>query len=118
MAKETPAAAGPKVTFVAKPVTALPKRIAPTNEPDIESATALLALLSEPVDDGAGTMVAATATDGIVHATTPLARAEANKAKRLVAHVLPTGKVVKTRVYASGDGYEWAVWIADAKPAK
>jgi crotonobetainyl-CoA:carnitine CoA-transferase CaiB-like acyl-CoA transferase len=107
-----------KPMFVAKPMSALPKREAPKNEPDLESAKAVLALLSELVDDGNGNMVAATISDGAVHATVILARANANKAKRLLAHVLPDGKIVKTRVYPSGDGHEWAVWIADEKPEK
>ena len=107
--------AAPKVTFVARPVTALPKREAPKNEPDLASANALLVLLSATVDDGTGTQVASTASNGTVHGTAQAARGAANKAKRLLAHVLPDGQVIKTRVYASGDGHEWAVWIEAAK---
>lgn len=112
---ETPAETPAKVAFTVKPVTALPKREAPKNEPDMESARALLALLSETVDDGEGLQVTATASDGVVSTEQKDARLSANKAKRLLSHVLPDGKAIVTRVYKSGDGFEWAIWITDAK---
>lgn len=118
MAKTETAEAPAAPRFVAKPMTALPKREAPKNEPDLALANTLLEIVAGTIDDGAGNQVAATASDGVVYGDAKLARAEANKAKRLLSHVLPDGKVIKTRVYASGDGHEWAVWMEDAKPAE
>lgn len=114
-----------KPTFVASgPLTALPTRKPPEKEIDLETANAILALISQNVEVN-GEQVPQTASDGVSYADAKSARAEANKASRLVKHVLPDGKATKTRVYetAKGSGkYAWAVWLTDAKaedaPAK
>lgn len=115
-ANETPAAdAAPQ--FIARPMTVLPKRETPRSEPDLATANALLAIVSGTTDVD-GTAVANTASDGKTFATAEAARKVANSAKRKLEHVVPDGKRVKSRVYGSGQSWEWAVYLADAKPAK
>jgi hypothetical protein len=116
-------------TYTALARSAIPKRTAPGRTVDLEAANDLLAvLMGAPIDDAAPT-----ATDGATYADAKLARAEANKAKRLVAHVLPDGTVAKSAIFgldadgepvlaADGAGsFGWAVWLTEApaeKPAK
>jgi hypothetical protein len=93
--------------LIAKPLAELPKRSAPpTREYDKEAAAAALAIVST---DGA------TATDGEVYADKVAARKEASKTARLLGHVRPDGKSIKSRVYALEDasGFAWAVWMID-----
>lgn len=112
-------------------LSALPKRKAPERTWDREAAEAILAVVSGdmiPVDGGDPSPP--TATDGESYSDEKLARAEANKAKRLLAHVLPDGKVAKTATFgidkdgnavlasAATNGYGWAVWMVDAPEPK
>lgn len=118
MAKsETPAAANAEPQFVARPMTVLPKRETPKSEPDLKTANALLAIVTgtTTVD---GQEVANTASDGKTYATQEAARKVANSAKRKLEHVAPDGKSVKSRVYGEGQSWEWAVYLANAKPPK
>jgi len=109
------------------PLSALPKRLPPTRDAwDKEAAAALFAVINA---DAAGDPPSPpTATDGVAHADQKLARAEANRAKRLVGHVLPDGKAVKTAIFGldkkgqpvpaaeSVGTFGWALWLIDAKP--
>lgn len=91
------------MTFQALPRTAIPKREAPVKTVNLEEANAILAILQGDAIDGA----APTATDGESYADEKSARAAANKAKRLVGHVLPDGQIVKTQTFglvADADG--------------
>lgn len=102
-------------SFVTMPLTELPKRKAPVQEIDLDSANALLDAISEQIEV-AGKLVTATASDGEVYPDSKSARAEANKAKRLLSHVLPEGQDAKTRVYKTGeDGFAWAIWMEPTK---
>lgn len=106
-------------------LSALPKRLPPTRDAwDKDAAAALLAVISAaPAGDPPSPP---TATDGIAHADQKLARAAANKAKRLVGHVLPDGKATKTAIFGldkkgqpvpanEGVGtFGFAVWLIDA----
>lgn len=112
-----PEAAKPKITFVAAPLTALPTRKPPVRaEVDLDTAKAIFDLISATVEIN-GEQVQQTASDGVLYPDTKSARAEANKAARLVAHVLPEGKITKSRVYETDKGsgkFAWAIWLADA----
>lgn len=119
MAKtEAPAAPA----FVSKPLSALPKREAPTREFDANAANALLGIVwtGEAIaTDAAGGTV--TASDGQGYADVKVARAKANAARRLLDHVRPDGTDIKTRVYSpeGADGtFEWAVYLAPHKERK
>lgn len=113
------------------PLNAIPKRKAPERKWSPEDANALLAVVSAPhIPVEGGEPTPPTATDGIAHADEKTARAEASKAKRLLAHVLPVGKIVKTVTFGldkkgqpvrgsdSAGKYGWAVFLTDAPPAK
>lgn len=110
--------AATKPAFVGLPLTAIPKRKAPEPEVDLVTANAILAIVSETVEVN-GEQVAQTASDGTTYPDNKSARAEANKAARLLRHVLPDGKGVKTRVYETpekGSGaFAWAVWMVDGE---
>lgn len=107
------------------PLASLPKRQPPAREGwDKDAAAALLAVISaDPTGDPPSPP---TATDGTAYADQKLARAEANKAKRLVGHVLPEGKAVKTAIFGldkkgqpvaaaeSAGTFGWALWLIDA----
>lgn len=111
MAKsETPAAP----TFIARPMTVLPKRETPKSEPDLATANALLAIVTGTTEVD-GEQVANTASDGKTFATADAARKVANSAKRKLEHVVPDGMRVKSRVYGEGQSWEWAVYLAPAK---
>jgi hypothetical protein len=96
--------------FVPKSLSELPKRIKPpTREYDKEAAAAILAIVSTEGE---------TATDGETYPDRASARKEASKAARLLAHVLPEGKAIKSRVYGineTGDDSAWSVWMIDAE---
>lgn len=117
MAKAAPAPTNdaPAMSFVARPMSELPKREPPkAREFDAASANALLALVSV---DGQ------TATDGATYAEIKDARSKANQARRLLEHVKPEGKDIKTRVYSpeGTEGFAWAIFLAphkDRKPRK
>jgi hypothetical protein len=99
--------------FQTIPLDSLPKR-----EPrgfDKAAAAALLAAVQAQPDSGA--------TDGVEYAKSAEpaapdaeARKVAAKHKRLLDHVAPAGKVARSRVFAVGKGFGWAVTLAD-KPA-
>lgn len=126
MAKET-APTPAKPSYQALPLSALPKRVPPTRGGyDEEAARGLLAVISADFDTEKGE-TQPTATDATAYADQKIARAEANKAKRLVSHVLPEGKAVKTAIFGlAADGktpvtaaesagkYGWALWLIDA----
>lgn len=112
-----PAAEAAAPAFVARPMTALPKRETPKTEPDLATANALLAIV-QGTSEIDGQQVANTATDGKTYASAEAARKVANSAKRKLEYVVPDGKRVKSRVYGTGTSWEWAVMLADAKPAK
>lgn len=114
--------------FQAMPLSAIPKRKAPERTFDQETADALLAIVSAPIPEGGS---APTATDGTAYADTKSARAEANKAKRLLSHVAPDGQIVKTAIFgldAEGNtvlasdkaakGFGFAVYLAPAPAEK
>lgn len=111
-------------TYQSLPITALPKRQPPTRGAwSAEAANALYAVISAPIPDGGSQP---TATDGVAYTDLKAARAAANKAKRLVAHVLPDGYTVKTALFGldkkgqpvsahEGIGtFGFALWLIDA----
>jgi hypothetical protein len=99
------------LTFSARPLAELPKRVGRPRAFDEAQAKAAFAIVNtagqslvngEQYDDRAGAMKAAAA------------------AKRLVSHVAPDSMKIRTRVYETADGsgiFEWAVY-ADTTPAK
>lgn len=105
--------------FTALPFTAIPKREAPERTWDREAAAALLAVVTGDQIDGN----APTATDGTAYADQKLARAAANKAKRLLGHVAPEGTTAKTAIFGldkkgspvlasqSAGAFGYAVWL-------
>lgn len=109
-------------------LSALPKRVAPEKTWDKAAAEELLAIISGEMIEGS----APTATDGVAYADQKAARSEANKAKRLVTHVLPEGKIVTSAIFgldpASGQPvaanapgvvtFGWAVVLKDAPEAE
>lgn len=101
-------------TFVAKPVSELPKRETPKRTFNADAANALLAVVSQEGQ---------TATDGATYPDRADASKKAASAKRLLSHVLPDGKRSRTRIYStSGDAekgpFAWAIFLADKKAAK
>lgn len=120
------------MTYEMLPFNLLPKRQAPVRTWDHAEAAALLAIVTGPGVAGAkGEPTAApTATDGIAYTDQKLARAAANKTKRLLGRVLPDGKVAKTGIFGlDADGaavlasdsagtFGYAVWLIDAKAPK
>lgn len=99
------------VPFVAKPMSELPAREMPSRSFNKEAAEALLAIVNQ---------ADTTASDGQTYKVKTDAQKAAAAAKRLLVHVLPEGKRARTRVYpsANGKGFEWAVFLDAAKPAK
>jgi len=117
-------------TYQSLPLAALPKRLPPTRDAwDKDAADALYAVISASFDAAKGE-TQPTATDGVAHADQKIARAAANKAKRLVGHVLPDGKTVKTAIFGldkkgqpvpanEGVGtFGFALWLIDAPAPK
>lgn len=110
------------MTFTALSLAALPKRKAPERTWDREAAASLLSIVTGDLIDGSPPTV----TDAVEYADEKLARAEANKIKRLLGHVLPDGKIAKTATFgidvngdpivasASAGKFGWAVWIIEA----
>jgi hypothetical protein len=89
-------------TFQTIPLADLPKR-----EPrgfDKEAAAALLAAVTAAPDSGA--------SDGNAYGTEAEARKVAQKHKRLLAHVAPSGQVARSRVFPVDGGFGWAVTLA------
>lgn len=119
---KTDTVAGP-ITFVSRPLSAIPKREGPKNEIDLVAANAALGIIfadGKPAMDGD---VQTTLTDGVTYDDKNAARASANKAKRLLGHVKPDGFDITTRVYQpeNSDKWEWAAWLTvtpEPKPAK
>lgn len=123
---------GNTVTYQTLPLNVIPKRKAPAHEWDKEAAAALLGVVTaDPIKvEGSDETVPPTATDGTAYADPKLARAEANKAKRLLGHVMPTGKIAKTVLFGldkkgqpvlvadSIGSFGWAVYLADAPTPK
>lgn len=103
-------------TFTTAPLTTLPKREPPKREVDLTLANAIMAITSVPVTVE-GALVAQTVSDGALYPERKLARAEASKHSRALARVLPEGQYSKSRVYADGDGFRWAVWQDATAPA-
>lgn len=106
----------PTPTFTTAPLTALPKRQPPVREVDLTLAKAIMAITSVPTTVE-GALVAQTVSDGALYPERKLARAEASKHSRALARVLPEGQYSKSRVYADGDGFRWAVWQDATPPA-
>lgn len=105
------------MTYVSVDPASLPKRQRRGNakEFDQESANALLAIVGK--QDGQ------TATDNTEYAEQAKARSAASKARRLLLVVAPEGKLVRTRVYGTGEKgdqppFRWVVWFATEKPKK
>jgi hypothetical protein len=79
----------------------LPKREAPIKTFDAETANAILAIVS---------VTGQTATDGAAYADVKAARAAANAAKRLLAHVMTDeAKKIETRIFGVADGKAVAI---------
>lgn len=114
------------MTFEALSFKAIPKRAAPAREWDKDAAAALLAVVTGDQIDGN----APTATDGLAYADQKIARAAANKAKRLLGHVLPEGQSAKTAIFGldkkgqpvlasqSNGTFGCAVWLIPTPPPK
>jgi hypothetical protein len=114
------------MTFEPLSFKSIPKREAPERTWNHEAAAALLAVVTGDAIDGA----APTATDGTAYADQKLARAAANKTKRLLGHVLPEGQSAKTAIFgldkkgqptiasASAGAFGYAVWLIATPPAK
>lgn len=111
--------------YQSMPLAAIPKRAAPVKKFNQAEADELLAVVSAAVPEGASPP---TATDGTAYASEVLARAAANKAKRLLNRVKAETVIVKTAVFgldaagapvlakASAGQYGWAVWLVAAPP--
>ncbi len=98
--------------YTAIPVESLPKRVSRVKEADIETANALLALVS---------IAGQAASDGESYPTQADARKEAGKARRMLVRVASDPELVKSRVYGTdADGWRWAVSIGtpEEKAAK
>lgn len=104
----------------------IPKRATPGRSWDHDEANALLSVVTGDQVDGS----APTATDGAAYADQNAASAARNRAKRLLAHVLPDGMVIKSVIFGldangvpvlasdSAGTYGWAVWLAIAPAEK
>lgn len=101
------------MSLVAKSFTDIPKREAPGRSVDLDEARQILDIISSKMADG----TPQTATDDIEHDDVKKARSLSNKYKRLVERVVPDGMTVKTRVYESGKGFRWAIYLAADKKA-
>lgn len=110
------------MTYTSIALSSLPKRKAPEKTWSKEDADSILAILTATVEGDQPT-----ASDGVAYADVKAARSEANKAKRLVNHVLPEGKIVASLVFgldAKGNpvaantagikAFGWALVLKDA----
>ncbi len=126
----TVATVAPMVSYAIMPLASVPRRLPPERKDtwNKEQADALLAAISGPAIEVDGKPSPPTATDGTAYADLKAARTAANRAKRLVARILPTDKIAKTAIFGldkkgqavqqadSAGTYGFAIWLT-AKPA-
>jgi hypothetical protein len=95
-------------SYVAIPLADLPKRVGRPRTFNEEAAKAML----EIVKSGENSV-----TDNLVTDQAAAQKAAA-LAKRLIAHVAPDTLKIRTKVYADGDGFRWAVFAEPVKAKK